>query len=61
VPNQIHPDDLDGRLEPPTPLYQLRKRDAKYMQLEELSEFCNQARVEAGGEKNKEETLESKK
>jgi len=34
---------------------ELRKRAAKYMQLEELREFRNQARAEATGEKNKEE------
>jgi len=36
-------------------LDELRKRTAKYMQLEELREFRNQARVEASGEKGKEE------
>jgi len=42
-------------MQPADSLGELRKRAAKYMQLEELREFCNQARVEAGGEKNKEE------
>jgi len=32
-----------------------RKRAAKYMQLEEIREFRNQAQAEATGEKNKEE------
>jgi len=36
-------------------LDELRKRATKYMQLEELKEFRNQTRVDAGGEKNKEE------
>jgi len=36
-------------------LDELRKRAAKYMQLEELREFHNQARAEAGGERSKEE------
>jgi len=36
-------------------LDELRKRAAKYMQLEELREFRNQALAEASGEKNKEE------
>jgi len=36
-------------------LDELRKRAAKYMQLKELREFRNQARAEAGGERNKEE------
>jgi len=36
-------------------LDELRKRAAKYMQLEELREFRNQARAEAIREKNKEE------
>ena len=42
-------------MQPADSLDELRKRAAKYMQLEELWEFHNQARVEAGGEKNKEE------
>jgi len=36
-------------------LDELRKRAAKYMQLEELREFRNQACAKASGEKNKEE------
>jgi len=36
-------------------LDELRKRTPKYMQLEELREFHNQARAEATREKNKEE------
>ena len=36
-------------------LDELRKRAAKYMQLEELREFRNQARAENGGERSKEE------
>ena len=35
-------------------LDELRKRAAKYMQLEELREFRNQARAEAGGERKEE-------
>jgi len=42
-------------MQPADSLYELRKRAAMYMQLEELREFRNQARAEAGGEKNKEE------
>ncbi|XP_068504166.1 uncharacterized protein [Phaseolus vulgaris] len=42
-------------MQPADSLDELRKRAAKYMQLEELREFRNQARAEAGGEKNKEE------
>lgn len=40
-------------IQPATSLDELRKRAAKYMQLEELREFRNQARAEAGGEKSK--------
>ncbi len=42
-------------MKPADSLDELRKRAAKYMQLEELREFRNQVRAEAGGEKNKEE------
>jgi len=42
-------------MQPADSLDDLRKRAAKYMQLEELREFRNQARFEASGEKNKEE------
>lgn len=42
-------------MQPIDSLDKLRKRVAKYMQLEELREFRNQARAEANGEKNKEE------
>jgi len=42
-------------MQPTDSLDELRKRAAKYMQLEELREFCNQARAEAIGEKNKEQ------
>jgi len=42
-------------MQPTDCLDELRKRAAKYMQQEELREFRNQARVKAGGEKNKEE------
>jgi len=42
-------------MQPADSLDELRKRVAKYMQLEELQEFRNQARAEADGEKNKEE------
>jgi len=42
-------------MQPTDSLDELRKRAAKYMQLEELREFRNQARAEVGGEKNKEE------
>jgi len=34
-------------------LDELRRRAAKFMQLEELREICNQARAEASGEKGK--------
>jgi len=40
-------------IQSPDSLDELRKRVAKYIQLEELKEFRNQARVEASGEKNK--------
>jgi len=42
-------------MQPADSLNELRKRVTKYMQLEELREFCNQARADASGEKNKEE------
>ncbi|XP_068486851.1 uncharacterized protein [Phaseolus vulgaris] len=42
-------------MQPADSLEELRKRAAKHMQLEELREFRNQARVEAGGERSKEE------
>jgi len=42
-------------MQPADSLDELRKRAIKYMQLEELREFCNQARAEAGGKRNKEE------
>ena len=42
-------------MQPTDSLDELRKRATKYMQLEELREFRNQAHAEAGGEKNKEE------
>jgi len=42
-------------MQPTTNLDDLRKRAAKFMQLEELREFCNQARAEASGEKSKDE------
>jgi len=38
-------------MHPADSLDELRKRAAKYMQLEELREFRNQACAEAGGEK----------
>jgi len=40
-------------MQPATCLDELRKRVAKFMQLEELREFRNQARAEASGEKSK--------
>jgi len=40
-------------MQPTDSLDELRKRAAKYMQLEELREFRNQACAEASGEKNK--------
>jgi len=42
-------------MQPTDNLNELRKSAAKYMTLEELREFRNQARAEATGEKNKEE------
>ncbi len=42
-------------MQPADSLDELRKRAAKYMQLEEIREFRNQARAEASGDKNKEE------
>jgi len=42
-------------MQPADSLDELRKRAAKYMQLEELREFRNQTRAEAGGERNREE------
>jgi len=42
-------------MQPADSLDELRKKAAKYMQLEELREFRNEARAEAGGERNKEE------
>ncbi|XP_068466503.1 uncharacterized protein [Phaseolus vulgaris] len=42
-------------MQPVDSLDEMRKRAAKYMQLEELRDFRNQARAEASGEKNKEE------
>ncbi|XP_068467089.1 uncharacterized protein [Phaseolus vulgaris] len=42
-------------MQPADSLDELRKRAAKYMQLEKLREFRDQARVEDGGEKNKKE------
>jgi len=42
-------------MQPADNLDELRKRAAKYMQLEELREFRNQACADASGEKNKEE------
>jgi len=42
-------------MQPADSLDELRKRVAKYIQLEELREFRNHARAEASGEKNKEE------
>jgi len=42
-------------MQPAASLDELRKRAAKYMQLEELREFHNQARAETSGEKSKEE------
>ncbi|XP_068477276.1 uncharacterized protein [Phaseolus vulgaris] len=42
-------------MQPATSLDELRKRTAKFMQLEELREFRNQARAEANEEKSKEE------
>ena len=41
-------------MQPADSLDELRKRAAKYMQLEELREFRNQARAEAGGERKEE-------
>jgi len=41
-------------MQPADSLEELRKRAAKYMQLEELREFRNQARAEAGGERKEE-------
>jgi len=42
-------------MQPTANLDELRRRAAKFMQLEELREFYNQARAEASGEKEKEE------
>ncbi|XP_068465629.1 uncharacterized protein [Phaseolus vulgaris] len=42
-------------MQPATSLDELRKRVAKFMQLEELREFRNQVRAEASGEKSKDE------
>ena len=42
-------------MQPTDSLDELRKRAAKYMQLEELREFRNQARAEASKDKNKED------
>jgi len=42
-------------MQPATSLDELRKRAAKFMQLEELREFRNQARAEASREKSKDE------
>jgi len=42
-------------MQPAANLDELRRRAAKFMQLEELREFHNQARVEASGEKGKQE------
>jgi len=42
-------------MQPASSLDELKKRVAKYMQLEELREFHNQARVEADKEKGKDE------
>jgi len=42
-------------MQPADSLHKLRERAAKYMKLEELREFHNQACAEASGEKNKEE------
>jgi len=38
-------------MQPTTSLDELRRRAAKFMQLEELREFRNQARAETSGEK----------
>jgi len=40
-------------MQPSTNLDELRRRAAKFMQLEELREFRNQARVEGSGEKGR--------
>jgi len=42
-------------MQPADSLDELKKRAAKYMELEEIREFRNQARAEASGDKNKEE------
>jgi len=42
-------------IQPTASLDELRKKAAKYMQLEELREFLNQAHAVASGEKGKEE------
>jgi len=42
-------------MQPATSLDKLRKKAAKFMQLEELREFRNQARAETNKEKSKEE------
>ena len=41
-------------MQPAVSLDELRRRAAKFMQLEELREFKNQARAEASGEKKDE-------
>nr|KYP55220.1 hypothetical protein KK1_001427 [Cajanus cajan] len=38
---------------PPTNMDDLRRRADKYMQMEELADFCNQARAETVGETKK--------
>jgi len=53
----LHPEPFADNLcmQPATSLDELRKRAAKFMQLEELREFHNQARAEASEEKSKDE------
>ncbi|XP_068492279.1 uncharacterized protein [Phaseolus vulgaris] len=47
-------------MQPADNLDELRKRAAKYMQLEELREFRNQARAEAGGERKEEKDRQAR-
>ena len=48
-------------MQPADSLDKLRKRATKYMQLEELREFRNQARAEAGGERKEEKDRQARR
>jgi len=58
----LHPGPFADNLcmQPADNLDELRKRASKYMELEELREFRNQARAEAGGERKEEKNRQAR-